>query len=164
MLAGIAFCIGSLMQTVSHGNVAVMFSGRAVGGLVSPSLSLTERHVVLTKFRVSVLRACLYLFTSPKCRLPPSVADSWVPTRLESRQEPVSVCIITVTTASANELRFLDQLWCCTEHAGHLCPVDHSFRHSTHPRWSADTWHVFPARIPSVSFSSAPQSLSTLTR
>lgn len=34
MLAGAVFCIGSLMQTVSHGNVAVMFTGRAVGGLV----------------------------------------------------------------------------------------------------------------------------------
>lgn len=35
MIAGILFCIGSLMQTVSNGIVAVMFVGRAIGGLVS---------------------------------------------------------------------------------------------------------------------------------
>lgn len=34
ILSGIIFCIGSLMQTVSFGSVAVMFTGRAVGGLV----------------------------------------------------------------------------------------------------------------------------------
>lgn len=34
IVAGIVFCIGSLMQTVSSGIVAVMFVGRAVGGLV----------------------------------------------------------------------------------------------------------------------------------
>ena len=33
-MSGIIFCIGSLMQTVSYGNVPVMFTGRAVGGLV----------------------------------------------------------------------------------------------------------------------------------
>lgn len=35
IVAGVLFCIGSLMQTVSFGNVAVMFVGRAIGGLVS---------------------------------------------------------------------------------------------------------------------------------
>lgn len=34
MVAGIIFCIGSLMQTVSDGIVAVIFVGRFVGGLV----------------------------------------------------------------------------------------------------------------------------------
>jgi len=34
IMSGIIFCIGSLMQTVSYGNVPVMFTGRAVGGLV----------------------------------------------------------------------------------------------------------------------------------
>lgn len=33
MIAGIAFCIGSLMQTVSFGHEAVIFVGRVVGGL-----------------------------------------------------------------------------------------------------------------------------------
>jgi MFS family permease len=33
--AGILFCIGSLMQTVSFGRVWAMFLGRAIGGLVS---------------------------------------------------------------------------------------------------------------------------------
>jgi MFS family permease len=40
ILSGIAFCVGSLMQTVSLGNVAVMFTGRAIGGLVSSSPSI----------------------------------------------------------------------------------------------------------------------------
>lgn len=35
MIAGVVFCVGSLMQTVSNGLEAVMFVGRAVGGLVS---------------------------------------------------------------------------------------------------------------------------------
>jgi MFS family permease len=35
IIAGVLFCIGSLMQTVSFGSVAAMFVGRAVGGLVS---------------------------------------------------------------------------------------------------------------------------------
>jgi len=34
MIAGVAFCIGSLMQTVSYGLVSVMYIGRAIGGLV----------------------------------------------------------------------------------------------------------------------------------
>jgi MFS family permease len=34
-LAGILFCIGSLMQTVSCGHVWAMFLGRGIGGLVS---------------------------------------------------------------------------------------------------------------------------------
>lgn len=42
VIAGIAFCIGSLMQTVSHGLVAPMFVGRAIGGLVSKAFS----HIV----------------------------------------------------------------------------------------------------------------------
>ncbi|KAF2171325.1 hypothetical protein M409DRAFT_18440 [Zasmidium cellare ATCC 36951] len=33
MIAGVVFCIGSLMQTVSHGLESVMFVGRAIGGL-----------------------------------------------------------------------------------------------------------------------------------
>jgi MFS family permease len=33
-VAGILFCIGSLMQTVSFGHVWAMFLGRAIGGLV----------------------------------------------------------------------------------------------------------------------------------
>ncbi|KAI5196085.1 hypothetical protein AUEXF2481DRAFT_454884 [Aureobasidium subglaciale EXF-2481] len=33
LIAGILFCIGSLMQTVSFGRVAPMFLGRAIGGL-----------------------------------------------------------------------------------------------------------------------------------
>jgi MFS family permease len=37
IIAGVLFCIGSLMQTVSFGNVAAMFIGRAIGGLVSRS-------------------------------------------------------------------------------------------------------------------------------
>lgn len=41
VIAGIAFCIGSLMQTVSHGLVAPMFVGRAIGGLVSILFSFT---------------------------------------------------------------------------------------------------------------------------
>ncbi|KIW13397.1 hypothetical protein PV08_08585 [Exophiala spinifera] len=40
MVAGVIFCVGSLMQTVSHGNVAVMFAGRAVGGLGVGSASM----------------------------------------------------------------------------------------------------------------------------
>lgn len=35
MIAGVAFCIGSLMQTVSYGIESVMFVGRVIGGLVS---------------------------------------------------------------------------------------------------------------------------------
>jgi len=35
MIAGLVFCAGSLMQTVSFGHVAVMYVGRAIGGLVS---------------------------------------------------------------------------------------------------------------------------------
>lgn len=35
IVAGVTFCIGSLMQTASHGIVALMFLGRAIGGLVS---------------------------------------------------------------------------------------------------------------------------------
>jgi MFS family permease len=35
MIAGLVFCAGSLMQTVSFGHVAVMYAGRAIGGLVS---------------------------------------------------------------------------------------------------------------------------------
>jgi MFS family permease len=35
MIAGLIFCAGSLMQTVSFGHVAVMYAGRAIGGLVS---------------------------------------------------------------------------------------------------------------------------------
>jgi MFS family permease len=35
MMAGVTFCIGSLMQTVSFGLVPVMYIGRAIGGLVS---------------------------------------------------------------------------------------------------------------------------------
>lgn len=34
MMAGVLFCIGSLMQTVSFGHVWAMFLGRAIGGLV----------------------------------------------------------------------------------------------------------------------------------
>lgn len=34
IVAGVSFCVGSLMQTVSHGIVALMFLGRAIGGLV----------------------------------------------------------------------------------------------------------------------------------
>lgn len=34
IVAGVLFCIGSLMQTVSFGNVPAMFVGRAIGGLV----------------------------------------------------------------------------------------------------------------------------------
>jgi len=33
MIAGVVFCIGSLMQTVSYGHKAVIFVGRVVGGL-----------------------------------------------------------------------------------------------------------------------------------
>jgi MFS family permease len=40
IIAGVLFCIGSLMQTVSFGSVAAMFVGRAVGGLVSGILNL----------------------------------------------------------------------------------------------------------------------------
>lgn len=32
--AGAIFCVGSILQTCSFGNVPVMFTGRAVGGLV----------------------------------------------------------------------------------------------------------------------------------
>lgn len=35
LIAGVVFCIGSLMQTVSFGHVAPMYIGRAIGGLVS---------------------------------------------------------------------------------------------------------------------------------
>jgi MFS family permease len=35
IIAGMLFCIGSLMQTVSFGHVWAMFLGRAIGGLVS---------------------------------------------------------------------------------------------------------------------------------
>lgn len=38
MIAGVSFCIGSLMQTVSYGIVGLMFAGRAIGGLVSESV------------------------------------------------------------------------------------------------------------------------------
>jgi MFS family permease len=34
MIAGVLFCIGSLMQTVSFGHIWAMFLGRAIGGLV----------------------------------------------------------------------------------------------------------------------------------
>jgi hypothetical protein len=34
MLSGVIFCVGSLMQSVLRGNEPVMFTGRAVGGLV----------------------------------------------------------------------------------------------------------------------------------
>jgi MFS family permease len=40
MIAGVTFCIGSLMQTVSFGLVSVMYIGRAIGGLVSLSVYL----------------------------------------------------------------------------------------------------------------------------
>lgn len=39
IIAGATFCVGSLVQTVSHGIVALMFVGRAIGGLVLLSLS-----------------------------------------------------------------------------------------------------------------------------
>lgn len=35
MIAGVVFCVGSLMQTVSNGIESVVFLGRAIGGLVS---------------------------------------------------------------------------------------------------------------------------------
>jgi MFS family permease len=35
MIAGVFFCTGSLMQTVSYGLVSIMYIGRAIGGLVS---------------------------------------------------------------------------------------------------------------------------------
>jgi hypothetical protein len=35
IIAGVVFCAGSLMQTVSFGHVAPMYLGRAIGGLVS---------------------------------------------------------------------------------------------------------------------------------
>lgn len=38
-LGAIAFIIGSIMQTASAGNKAVMFVGRAIGGLVSAYFS-----------------------------------------------------------------------------------------------------------------------------
>jgi MFS family permease len=35
IIAGVVFCAGSLMQTVSFGHVVPMYLGRAIGGLVS---------------------------------------------------------------------------------------------------------------------------------
>ena len=35
IISGVVFSIGSLMQTVAFGLTAVMFVGRAIGGLVS---------------------------------------------------------------------------------------------------------------------------------
>jgi hypothetical protein len=45
ILSGAIFCIGSLMQTVSRGNVPVMFTGRAIGGLVSHSSCSRENQL-----------------------------------------------------------------------------------------------------------------------
>jgi MFS family permease len=48
MMAGVTFCIGSLMQTVSYGFVSVMYIGRAIGGLVSLLVCLYLRGKLLT--------------------------------------------------------------------------------------------------------------------
>ena len=45
MIAGLVFCAGSLMQTVSFGHVAAMYVGRAIGGLVSNS---SLYHLILS--------------------------------------------------------------------------------------------------------------------
>jgi MFS family permease len=46
IVAGVLFCVGSLMQTVSFGSVAAMFIGRAIGGLVSGILTLHHLDLV----------------------------------------------------------------------------------------------------------------------
>jgi MFS family permease len=50
MIAGVTFCIGSLMQTVSFGHVSVMYIGRAIGGLVSSFVRLCLCGSLLTIF------------------------------------------------------------------------------------------------------------------
>lgn len=63
IIAGILFCIGSLMQTVSYGLVAVMFVGRAIGGLVSISSSRSSQELTRSIERCPTHRVRGYRLT-----------------------------------------------------------------------------------------------------
>jgi MFS family permease len=66
MVAGVLFCIGSLMQTVSFGHIWAMFLGRAIGGLVCYHGSFLM-FFVDNEYRVSVLPAESSPYTWLKC-------------------------------------------------------------------------------------------------
>lgn len=87
MIAGVAFCIGSLMQTVSQGIVGLMFAGRAIGGLVSESIQTPDERKADMAARESVRQAALCHCTLLSWRRLPSEAVWSASMRLAFKRE-----------------------------------------------------------------------------
>lgn len=67
IIAGAAFCIGSLIQTLSYGLIEAMFVGRAIGGLVSRSILRVFRSRASTNNLIGSW-TCIWDCTVVYCR------------------------------------------------------------------------------------------------
>jgi len=132
MIAGLVFCAGSLMQTVSFGHVAVMYVGRAIGGLVSiasPPNRILSLTICLGR------RRCQWTRTSLYCRAF-STSDKRPTCRHLRDQRPDRYLH-----------RLLDLLWGTEKYEAYLFTMDLAFRRPAHSRRASDHRNVLCARV-----------------